>query len=176
MGQPVAAAEHVADPLDGPLAAGPPADGQADDLLSQLAGAEIDRMLAEADVEPAALPPAAPPPPPVVVMPAPVADPPPAVVPPPEPVAAVPPPPEPTAADLDAVLAHAAAAPAAAGPIDLGERSFRLPLFLRPLVLLNAPLDPYPDRVRDAVGKVAVVTLVNAVAVLAYVLIFRRHA
>jgi hypothetical protein len=40
---------------------------------------------------------------------------------------------------------------------------------------LNRPLDPYPDHVRDLVGKIAIVTIVNAAAVLAYVLIFRGH-
>jgi hypothetical protein len=37
----------------------PPAGGNADDLLSQLAGDEIDRLLGEAEVEKAAQPPAA---------------------------------------------------------------------------------------------------------------------
>lgn len=50
-----------------------------------------------------------------------------------------------------------------------------LPAFFKPLVWLNAPLDACPDAVREALGKVAVLTLVNAIAVLAYVLIFRRH-
>jgi hypothetical protein len=35
------------------------------------------------------------------------------------------------------------------------------------------PLDPFPDRVRDAVGKVAIVTALNGIAVLIYVLLFR---
>ena len=35
------------------------------------------------------------------------------------------------------------------------------------------PLDPFPDRMRDVVGKVAIVTTLNAVAVLIYVLLFR---
>ncbi len=187
MGQVAAgdAEQTTADPLDGamggePLAAGsPPPDGQADDLLSQLAGAEIDRMLAEADVEPP--PPAAiAVPPPVAAVASPAVEPPPAT---PAEVSPPPPPPViPAAADLDAVLAQAVAAPTAAvpaGTIDLGEPlprgSWLLSGLLRPLSLVNAPLDPYPDRVREAVGKVAVVTLVNAIAVLAYVVVFRRH-
>jgi hypothetical protein len=40
---------------------------------------------------------------------------------------------------------------------------------------VNAPLIPLPDAVRDALGKVAILTLVNATAVLLYVLFFRRH-
>jgi hypothetical protein len=44
----------------------------------------------------------------------------------------------------------------------------------RKLVRLAAvPLDPFPDRLRDAVGKVAIVTTLNALAVLLYVLLFR---
>jgi hypothetical protein len=50
-----------------------------------------------------------------------------------------------------------------------------LPLVLRPLVWLNAPLGFLPEAMRNALGKVALVTLFNALAVLAYVLIFRKH-
>ncbi len=185
----------VADPLDGAMAGGgPDADGQADDLLSELAGAEIDRMLAAADVEPevATLPPPPVIPPPVI--PPPVAIPEPVVaapvepakveppVPAPEPIAAAPAPadvPAPVAAaDLNAVLAAAAEAStvaATSADLDLGNPIARSPFFLRPLELLNAPLEMLPDTVRDAIGKVAVVTLVNSVAVIAYVMLFRRH-
>lgn len=183
--------DSLPDPLAGhplpPAGSAVAAEGQADDLLSQLAGAEIDRMLAEADVEPAALPPSPlaavavaepvvepvvavlpaemPAPPPTIVNPAPVA---PAAVEPPPPAAAV---------DLNAVLAAAAEVPPAqAVPLDaLPPDGGRLPLLLLPLELLSAPLDRCPDRVREAIGKVAVVTLVNAVAVIAYVAIFHRH-
>jgi hypothetical protein len=50
-----------------------------------------------------------------------------------------------------------------------------LPLFLKPLVWLNAPMELLPLGLRDALGKVAILTLANAIAVLAYVLIFRKH-
>lgn len=50
-----------------------------------------------------------------------------------------------------------------------------LPWFIRLLATLNAPLDACPDAVRDAVGKVALLTLFNAAAILVYVLFFRRH-
>jgi hypothetical protein len=50
-----------------------------------------------------------------------------------------------------------------------------LPLLLRPLEWLNAPLVMCSERVREALGKVAIVTLVNAVAVLLYVILFRKH-
>jgi len=46
---------------------------------------------------------------------------------------------------------------------------------VRFLELLNAPLIAAPEALRALVGKIALVTLFNAVAVLVYVLIFRRH-
>ncbi|MGN6727480.1 MAG: hypothetical protein ACTHLZ_16290 [Tepidisphaeraceae bacterium] len=46
---------------------------------------------------------------------------------------------------------------------------------LLPLRIVNAPFAVLGDRVRNAVGQIAIVTLINALAVLAYVLIFRRH-
>ena len=49
----------------------------------------------------------------------------------------------------------------------------KLPLYLRPLEWLSFPLTRCTDDARDAVGKVAIVTLVNALAILLYVLIFR---
>ena len=49
-----------------------------------------------------------------------------------------------------------------------------LPLYLRPLEWLNAPLTLLPESVRDVVGKVAILTLLNAAAILAYVLVVRR--
>lgn len=50
-----------------------------------------------------------------------------------------------------------------------------VPLLLRPLVWLNAPLNLLPDPLRNAVGMVALITLVNALGVLTYVLFFRNH-
>jgi hypothetical protein len=50
-----------------------------------------------------------------------------------------------------------------------------MPIYLRILDWMNRPLDPYPDHVRHLVGKIAILTTVNAAAVLAYVLIFRNH-
>lgn len=49
-----------------------------------------------------------------------------------------------------------------------------LPLYLRPIAWLSAPLDGASDKIRDALGKVAIVTLVNAAALILYVLIFRK--
>lgn len=49
-----------------------------------------------------------------------------------------------------------------------------LPLLLRPLEWLSAPLDAAPDTVRDMMGKAAIITFVNAAAVILYVLIFKK--
>jgi hypothetical protein len=49
----------------------------------------------------------------------------------------------------------------------------RVPLMLRPLVWINAPFAACSQGVRETLGKVAIITLVNALAVLLYVLIFR---
>jgi hypothetical protein len=48
-------------------------------------------------------------------------------------------------------------------------------MYLKPLVWLNAPLLMLPEPIRDAIGKIALLTLFNAVALLGYVLMFRRH-
>jgi hypothetical protein len=163
-----------------------PAGGakNADDLLAQLAGDEIDRLLAEGEA-PAGAPPVAPESTTLdeVAANGPVK------------VAETTEAPEnPSAVDLDAVLATAAATPIPtpaeqaalaapipeteqpadhSPPIELGDT--RLPLILRPLEWLSAPLDPWPDQMRDALGKIGLLTLVNALAVLAYVFLFRKH-
>lgn len=49
-----------------------------------------------------------------------------------------------------------------------------LPLYLRPLEWLNAPLALLPESMRDIVGKIAILTLLNAAAILTYVLVVRR--
>jgi hypothetical protein len=50
--------------------------------------------------------------------------------------------------------------------------------YLRPLVavleLINSPMDFFSDDVREAMGKVAIVTTFNAAAVLVYVMVFRH--
>jgi hypothetical protein len=50
----------------------------------------------------------------------------------------------------------------------------RVPLVVRVLEWMNAPLAGLSDGVREALGKIAIVTTLNAVAVLLYVLIFRK--
>ena len=55
------------------------------------------------------------------------------------------------------------------------EEARPLPLFLRPLEWINAPLDAFPESVRNIIGKVAILTTINALSILAYVFFFRRH-
>ena len=50
-----------------------------------------------------------------------------------------------------------------------------LPAWLKPLELLNQPFSFIPDSVRSALGKAAIVTLVNSMALLIYVFKFRNN-
>ena len=158
MGQLAAAVAPPIDPaLDRPLdATGNATAANADDLLAALAGEQIDRLLAESEAGPPAV----------------------AVVPPP--VVVTPPAPSPaadvvSAADLDAVLAVAAAEPSPAlPPTPPVPQRTGLPLLLKPLAWANAPVAACPDRVREVVGKIAIVTFINAVGVLAYTFAFHR--
>jgi hypothetical protein len=161
-----------------------------DELLSQLASSEIDRLLAEADGNPA----------PTDAKPsqdssvangseraalleaagfesnAPAPAPPPAD----SPADAAPP-----MEDERAALLHAAGFES---PTDLGLQAKtnpaedadaqdpdHLPIYLKPLVWINAPLDACPPVIRPMLGKVGIVTLLNALAVLTYVIFFRKH-
>lgn len=244
--------------LDLPDLLSPPANGtavNADDLMSQLAGDEIDRMLAEADVDraqdedstdaPAPSPPATEaalehelddlnselgladdsidshveeeldaveaatstteltnpqiqsqlsseldelideinhpqPPAPDDLPAAPALDPDPAAT------AALHPPAEP--ADIATPQADAEASP----PSDADVREEQaataallesieptappvpLPIWLRPLEWLNAPLAGLTDAARSTLGKAALITLFNAIVILLYVLLFRK--
>jgi hypothetical protein len=207
------------DPLQNPKPAVPPS---ADDMLSQLAGDEIDRLLAEAEgqkpaKEVVATPPAveaapvvesvgfdskqsaaeidallaqaesnvappatAPAEPPVAAVPAaPVTTVPPVAV-----VEAPKPAPVPAAVEIAKEIEQSEAerkalrAPevkADTSPELIFDQTAPLPLVLKPFEWLSSPLDACPEIVREAVGKIAIVTMVNAVAVLSYVLIFHRH-
>lgn len=188
------------DPLQSPPQG---ARTSTDELLAQLAGEEIDRLLAEADggapraaAAPFHVGPPTGPDKEVVAQVAPEAPP-----------ADAPVPAEPSVveqevtAELDALFsaavekdnARAAAAEAEAEtstaeraglssvadvampvPATVVEDDAPLPLYLRPLEWLSAPLSIFPPGVRDLIGKAAIVTLLNAVAILAYVLIVRR--
>jgi hypothetical protein len=56
-----------------------------------------------------------------------------------------------------------------------GGRSLNLSFLVRPLEWLNAPLAACSDTVRQTLGKVAIMTLINALAILLYVLFLRKH-
>lgn len=177
----------------------PPASAAStDDLLAQMAGEEIDRLLAEQDGERPAKP--------ATIASAPIGVP-----------SAAAEAPNTAASQLDgflgglatesgpdpvAELAGASRSPAAgtahdanrpdplddhdvsaergalnasggAAQVATGDSAASLPV--RILAWINSPLDSCPDPVREAVGKVAILTAVNAVAVLVYVLFFRHH-
>ena len=188
MGQ---ATVDLPDPLNPPAAAA----GNADDLLSELAGQEIDRMLADSESDRGGVDPI---PSQTNLKPLPVA--------------------EPSASSPAAVLAKpASTAPAnepkldkflgdlaadekdgevsvadfAAGklpgkldavpPDELANDGVEfgnppaVPFHLRILKWMNSPLDNCSDNARELVGKIAILTMINAISVLAYVLFFRRH-
>jgi hypothetical protein len=46
---------------------------------------------------------------------------------------------------------------------------------LKPLEWVNAPLSACSDTVRESLGKVAIMTLINALAILLYVVFLRKH-
>ena len=216
--------------LPDPLAASAGAPNSTDDLLAQLAGEEIERLLAETDnsVEPQPPEPSAPvavivPPTPVT----PTASPAPA-----QPVAIVPPAAPPTAApaeDLESIFtqlddrdkaaaavlpkaAMAASAPTLAEEPSMAEAlaaemaedaaqharpagghasskaidthatqdvhtadtEAKPSLLVALLALMSSPLDAFSDETRDLIGKAAILTMLNALCVLAYVIFFRR--
>jgi hypothetical protein len=157
------------------------ATANTDELLSQLASSEIDRLLAEADGNPAP------------------ADAKPSENPPvtngteraalleaagfessaPPPADAAPP-----MEDERAALLHAAGFESPDSALQPGENPAddagakdpdHLPIYLKPLVWINAPLDSCPPVIRPMLGKVGIVTLLNALAVLTYVIFFRKH-
>jgi hypothetical protein len=268
MGQ---AAVDLPDPSEVPNA---PANGSADDLLSQLAGDEIDRLLSEAEVEKGP-PPSTPPVPPIeqsplsenatadeidrlfaaeaekalapaspaAAAPAPAAPPPalaastanavddaaaaaqidalfkevvgdkkPAEAPAPahsatmpgaviQPQPAEPEAPAPVAKDeaseLDDALAKAIPQIKPADSETSAEEKNALadalkslnsesessdaaetqtvPFYLKPLIWLNMPMELLPEVIREAVGKIALMTLANSLAILIYVFLFRKH-
>lgn len=183
MGQSVA---DLPDPLDQtapePLTATTPAG--VDDLLAQMAGDEVDRLLAEAEIPRET--PADPVETPALTTPAPSV---------PEPIAKATKPPFPRdqitpADDLESATSTAERSglemppePAAAEPPAFSEAETgvpdapdaRLPWYLKPLEWINAPMQSLPEGVREAVGKIALLTLFNALAVLIYVFVFRKR-
>lgn len=81
------------------------------------------------------------------------------------------PPPEPVAAPATPAAIKKPAGESADAPTD----DAPLPFFLKPLEWINAPMDACPSALRDFIGKAAIITLVNAAAVIAYVMLFRRR-
>jgi len=66
------------------------------------------------------------------------------------------------------------------GPIEMPTpvsrlKSINLGVLLRPLEWVNAPLNACSDTVRETLGKVAIMTLINALAILLYVMFLRKH-
>lgn len=78
-------------------------------------------------------------------------------------------------AALDAALGPAAATLVADDLAVDCDDDAPLPLYLRPVEWLNACFDSIPEALLEAAGKIAILTMVNAVAVLLYVLFFRHH-
>jgi hypothetical protein len=153
MGQ---ASVDLPDPLEKPKTT-----GSTDELLAQLAGDEIDRLLANGDagMSPATVP-AAP-------MELPAADVSPALEEPSQKREEIP--------TSDAEQSALAVDEVAQQSADLLAPDTDVPVVLKPLVWLSSPLEAFPEQVRETIGKIAVLTLVNAIAVLAYVIIYRRH-
>jgi hypothetical protein len=194
MGQAGAAPDTLPDPNE----PAPPAAASADDLLAQLAGEEIDRLLAESDdgaPAPGTVPTSDAQAAPIVESPTNVAT---------DSIDTV----EKIGDQLDQLLkeietpkpAAEPEAPAARTTIaqlgaatsnnevsallgeQLGSRAddaiddgTPLPIYVRALEIINSPFAAMPDALREFLGKVAILTMFNSIAVLMYVLIFRRH-
>jgi hypothetical protein len=80
------------------------------------------------------------------------------------------------AAEATALLDDEVAAPAPGSEFLLEDGDYSPPtLLVRMLELLNAPFAALPESFREALGKIAILTLFNSLAVLTYVLLFRRH-
>lgn len=146
--------------------------GGADDLLAQLAGDEIDRLLAESDVErpgqvaksiasdESVAPPAD--------TAGPVNQPAPREV-----AVERHEPPEFTAPASEVHQPSAQPTAALLSPIVVAANK-PIAWWMMPLVWLSAPLNSAPPAVKEAVGKIAIFTTVNALAVLIFVALFRH--
>jgi len=186
--------------LPNPISKPPTPLSGADDLLSQMAGEQIDRLLAETEsakaaiaapndpfasqlddlfnqlnaapadlmtVEQTAKEPAAPPE--VAAAPAPAAPPPPA------PVAAIEQATSPAERAALTPKVDPIAAIEALPPAATPDAEERVSILVRILELINAPFAACPDVLRDLLGKFAILTLMNSVGVILYVMIFRKH-
>jgi hypothetical protein len=162
-----------------------------DELLSQLAASEIDRLLAEADGKPGA--PATPPGAEAAAINSIAASTAEALADGPERAALL------QAAGFDAPKAPAESTDAASAQPTGDERTALLraagfdmsksatpaknpepvdrpvPSYLKPLIWINAPLDGLSPAVRPMLGKAGLLTMVNAIGVLAYLYFTRHH-
>lgn len=181
--------------LPDPLEPQAPSAASTDELLAQLAGEEIDRLLAEADSElPGDAKQASAPPSTIDAPKATQVD---------DVGAAAGAASRSATANLSAELddlfaqlnvgeaapAEAGAAKITAAPgvepasapstsVDKSESESmarRPPFYLRLLQWINSPLARCSDPVRDAVGKIAILTTVNAILILAYLLFLRKR-
>jgi hypothetical protein len=80
--------------------------------------------------------------------------------------------PAPAALAAAAEEPRSASEPAAVSSDEAGES---LPVWLAPLEWINAPLADCSNIWRELIGKVAILTAINALAVIAYVTFIRRH-
>jgi hypothetical protein len=80
---------------------------------------------------------------------------------------------------LNSVSADAASVETALSAVETTlaarESEPKIPLYLRLLAGLSAPLNSSSDKTRELIGKIAILTMVNAISVLIYVLFFRKH-
>jgi hypothetical protein len=72
-------------------------------------------------------------------------------------------------------LLDALGGPEEAEPAKSRIRSINFWFLLKPLEWVNAPLSACSDTVRESLGKVAIMTLINALAILLYVMFLRKH-
>lgn len=147
--------EAVVD-LPDPTSPPPPVEN-ADELLSQLAGEQIDRLLSS-ESEPAplatSLPHAETPTDPPVAVPLPTA---PA-----------------TQAEAAATLEtpHEVAKPLETHPaVEASDGGF----LVRILTILNAPFAAVPPEVRDVLGKLGILLLINAIGFILFAVLTKRH-
>ncbi|HUB26780.1 MAG TPA: hypothetical protein VL992_15245 [Tepidisphaeraceae bacterium] len=77
---------------------------------------------------------------------------------------------------VEAVAAELASKTPAAQLADAAKSPAGTPFYLLPLLWINLPVLKYSDSVRSALGKIAILTFLNAAAVLTYMLVFaHRH-
>jgi len=81
-----------------------------------------------------------------------------------------------SAAERSALAVESVPADDVTEPIEeQNERRSLLFLLLRPLEWVNAPINAFPDTLREFIGKAAILTVVNALALILYVHFVRRH-